>query len=39
MSACLLLDLLQKYLEISVVFGLSMYTATAGNSAVGNGKF
>jgi len=29
MSACLLLDPLQLYLEMSVVFGLSIYTATA----------
>jgi len=31
MSACLLLDPFQLYLEMSVVFGLSIYTA-AGNS-------
>jgi hypothetical protein len=34
MSACPLLDTFQKYLEISVVFGLSKCTATA-NTTVG----
>ena len=36
MSACLLLDPFQLYLEISVVFGLSMYIATANSCTVGN---
>jgi len=36
MSACLLLDPLQVYLEMSVVFGLSIYTATANSSTFGN---
>jgi hypothetical protein len=36
MSACLLLDPFQKYLEISVVFGLSICTATTNTSTVGN---
>jgi hypothetical protein len=36
MSACPLLDPFQKYLEISVVFGLSICTAKANNSTVGN---
>jgi hypothetical protein len=35
MSACPLLDPFQKYLGISVVFGLSICTATA-NTAAGN---
>jgi hypothetical protein len=35
MSACPLLDPFQKYLEISVVFGLSICTATA-NTTGGN---
>jgi hypothetical protein len=35
MSASLLLDPFQKYLEISVVFGLSIRTATA-NTGVEN---
>ena len=35
MSACLLLGTFQKYLEVSFVFGLSIYTATA-NTTVGN---
>ena len=35
MSACLLLDTFQKYLEVSFVFGLSIYTATV-NTTVGN---
>jgi hypothetical protein len=39
MSACLLLDLLQKNLEMSDVFGLSMCGATAENPTVGNEKF
>jgi len=36
MSACLLLDPLQLYLEMSVVFDLSIYTATANSWTVGN---
>jgi len=36
MSACLLLDPFQLYLEKSVVFGLSIYTATANSCTVGN---
>jgi len=32
---CLLLDTFQKYLEVSFVFGLSIYTDTA-NTTVGN---
>ena len=36
MSACLLLDPLQLYLEMLVVFGLSIYTATANSWNVGN---
>jgi len=36
MSACLLLDILQLYLGMSVVFGLSICTATANSSTVGN---
>ena len=36
MSVCLLLDPFQLYLEMSVVFGLSIYTATANSSTVGN---
>jgi hypothetical protein len=36
MSACLLLDPLQLYLEMSVVFVLSIYTATANSCTVGN---
>ena len=36
MSGCLLLDQLQLYLEVSVVFGLSIYTATANSCSVGN---
>ena len=36
MSACLLLDPFQLYLEMSVVFGLSIYTATANSCTVGN---
>jgi len=35
-SACLLLDPFQLYLEMSVVFGLSIYTATANSFTVGN---
>ena len=31
MSACLLLDPFQLYLEMSIVFGLSLYTATANS--------
>jgi len=36
MCACLLLDPFQLYLEISVVFGLSIHTATANSCTVGN---
>jgi len=36
MSACLLLDPFQLYLEMSVVFGLSIYTATANSCTFGN---
>jgi len=36
MCACLLLDPFQLYLEMSVVFGLSLYTATANSWTVGN---
>ena len=36
MSASPLLDLFQKNLEVSAVFGLSMCTATSGNRTVGN---
>jgi hypothetical protein len=37
MSACLLLDQLQLYLELSeIVFVLSTYTATANSCIVGN---
>ena len=36
MCACLLLDPFQQYLEMSVVFGLSIYTATANSCTVGN---
>jgi hypothetical protein len=36
MSACLLLYPFQLYLEMSVVFGLSIYTATANSCTVGN---
>jgi hypothetical protein len=36
MSACLILDPFQLYLEMSVVFGLSIYTATANSCTVGN---
>jgi len=35
MSACLLLDPFQLYLEMSVVFGLSIYTATANSCTFG----
>jgi len=37
-SACPVLDPFQKYLEISVVFGLSICTATTNTSTVGNGN-
>jgi hypothetical protein len=37
MSARLLLDTFQKYLVISVVFGLSICTATTNPSSFGNG--
>jgi len=36
MSGCLLLDRLQLYLEVSVGFGLSIYTTTANSCTVGN---
>ena len=36
MSACLLLDPFLLYLEMSVVFALSIYTATAKRCRVGN---
>jgi len=36
MCACLLLDTFQLYVEMLVVFGLSIYTATANNCTVGN---
>jgi hypothetical protein len=36
MSACTLLDPLQKYVEISVVFGLSICTAATDTSTVGD---
>jgi hypothetical protein len=37
MSGCLLLDWLQLYLEMSeIVFGLSIYTATANSCIAGN---
>ena len=36
MSACLLLDPFQLYLEMSVVFGFSIYTATANSCTVGD---
>jgi len=36
MSACLLYDPFQLYLEMSVVFLLSICTATANDSTVGN---
>jgi len=36
-SPCLLLDLFQMYLEMSIVFGgISIYTATANSCSVGN---
>ena len=35
-SACLLLDPFQLYIETSVVFGLSIYTASANSCTVGN---
>jgi len=34
MCACLLLDPFQLYLEMSVVFGLSIYTASANSCTV-----
>ena len=34
--ACLLLDPFQLYLEMSAVFGLSIYTATANSCTAGN---
>ena len=33
---CLLLNTFQLYIEMSVVFGLSIYTATANSCTVGN---
>ena len=36
MSAYLLLDPFQLYLEMSVVFSLSIYTATGNSCTVGN---
>jgi len=36
MCACLLLDPFQLYLEMSAVFGLSIYTATANSCTAGN---
>jgi len=36
MSACLLYDPFQLYLEKSVVFHLSIFTATANDCTVGN---
>jgi len=36
MSACLLLDPLQLYLEMSFVLGLFIYTAPANRWTVGN---
>jgi hypothetical protein len=38
MSACSLLDAFQLYLEMSVVFGLSICTAIANSWTVGNGN-
>jgi len=37
MSACLLLDTFQQYLEMSFIFGLLICTASAKNCSVGNG--
>ena len=36
MSACLLLEQFQLYVEMSAGFGLSIYTATASSWTVGN---
>ena len=36
MFTCLLLDPFQLYIEMSVVFGLSIYTATANSCTFGN---
>ena len=36
MCACLLLDTFQLCIEMSIVFGLSIYTATANSWTVGN---
>jgi len=36
MSECLLLDPFQLYLEMSVVFGLSLYTATGNSCTLGD---
>ena len=36
MFLCLLLDPFQLYLEMSVVFGLCIYTATGNSCTVGN---
>ena len=38
MSACLLLDPFQQYLEMSVICGLSICTASEKNCSVGNGN-
>jgi hypothetical protein len=38
LSACLFLDPFQQYLEVSVIFGLSIYTASVKNYSVGNGN-
>ena len=38
MSACLLLDPFQQYLEVFVIFGLSICTASAKNCSAGNGN-
>jgi hypothetical protein len=39
MSPCLLKDPFQQYVEMSVVFCLSICTATTNNSTVGNENF
>ena len=36
MCTCLLLDPFQLYIGMSVLFGLSIYTATANSCTVGN---
>jgi hypothetical protein len=38
MCACLLLDPFQQYLEMSVIFSLSICTASAQNCIVGTGN-